>query len=80
MAKAEIEEMLKEIIAEKLGISKSKIEKNVTMEDLGADSLDVVEIIMEIEEQLRITIPDEDAEKMRTFQDMIDYIKENSQN
>ena len=74
---ANIEETVKKIIAEQLGVD---IEKVVTeasfIDDLGADSLDTVELVMALEEEFDQEIPDEDAEKIRTVQNAIDYIKE----
>ena len=72
-----VEERVKKIIAEQLGLE----EEDVTMEasfveDLGADSLDTVELVMAFEEEFGIEIPDEDAEKILTVQNAIDYIKE----
>ncbi|MDI6851560.1 MAG: acyl carrier protein [bacterium] len=67
---------LKEIIVDKLSVSEDQIKpESRFMEDLGADSLDVVELVMAIEEKFGIEIPDEDAEKIRTVQDAINYIK-----
>ena len=71
-----IEERVKEIIAEQLGIEPSQIKlESKFVEDLGADSLDVVELIMAFEEAFNIEIPDEDAEKIQTVKDVVDYIK-----
>ncbi len=71
-----IEMTLKEIISEKTGAKPEDI-KNTThfVEDLGADSLEIVRIIMAIEDKFRIEIPDEDMEKIATFQDAVNYIK-----
>lgn len=67
---------LKEIIVDKLSVSEDQIKPESSfIEDLGADSLDVVELVMSIEEKFGIEIPDEDAEKIRTVQDALDYIK-----
>ncbi len=63
------------IIADKLSIDKSRITKDATMADLGADSLDLVEIIMKFEEQFGIEINDEDAEKMDNVGQVVDYIQ-----
>ena len=76
MASAEeITERLKSIVVEQLGVSKEEV-TNVSsfIEDLGADSLDIVELIMALEEEYGIEIPDEDAEKMQTFNDVLTYI------
>ncbi len=71
-----IEEKVMDMIAEELGLSREEVKPEATfIEDLGADSLDVVELIMKMEEEFGISIPDEDAEKIKTVQDAIDYIK-----
>jgi acyl carrier protein len=68
-------EKVKAIIKDKLGINEEKItEKATFVNDLGADSLDVVEFVMEVETQFGITIPDEDAGKMATVGDAVKYI------
>ncbi|EDP73935.1 acyl carrier protein [Hydrogenivirga sp. 128-5-R1-1] len=70
-----IEERVKEIIADQLGISVDQIKpESKFVDDLGADSLDVVELIMAFEEEFNVEIPDEDAEKIATVQDVLDYI------
>ncbi|MEO0285482.1 MAG: acyl carrier protein [candidate division WOR-3 bacterium] len=67
---------LKEIIVDKLSVSEDQIKpESRFMEDLGADSLDVVELVMAIEEKFNIEIPDEDAEKIRTVGDAVNYIQ-----
>ena len=63
-----------DIIADKLGIEKNRITKEATLSDLGADSLDLVEIIMKMEEQFGIEINDEDAEHMNNVGQVVDYI------
>ena len=69
---------LKEIIADKLGVNEDEITMESTfIDDLGADSLDIVELVMAIEEEFDIEIPDSDAEKVVTVGDVVDYIKEN---
>ena len=75
---SEIESKVKEIIAEKLGVDLGggRLIKNKT-NDLGADSLDTVELIMEFEKAFNITIPDDKAEKIATVGDAIAYIEEN---
>ena len=72
-------EKVKEIIVEQLGVE----EDDVTLEssfidDLGADSLDIVELVMALEEEFDIEIPDSDAEKVVTVGDVVDYIKDNA--
>ena len=72
-----LEDRVKEIIAEQLGVEKEKITpESKFIEDLGADSLDVVELIMAFEEEFGIEIPDEDAEKIQTVGDVIKYLQE----
>jgi len=71
-----IENKVREIIAKQLEVDVKDVTNEASfLEDLGADSLDVVELIMEMEEKFGIQIPDEDAEKIKTVQDAIDYIK-----
>ncbi len=71
-----IEERVKAIIAEQLGTEVDQIKpESKFVDDLGADSLDVVELIMAFEEEFNIEIPDEDAEKIQTVKDVIEYIK-----
>ena len=66
---------MKEIIIHKLGVDENKITKEAKfVDDLGADSLDTVEIIMDFEEEFDVEIPDEDAEKLTTIQAALDYI------
>ncbi len=73
---ASVEEKLKKIICEQLDVSEDEVVPEASfVDDLGADSLDQVELIMAIEEEFGITIPDEDAEKIVTVQDAIDYIE-----
>ena len=64
------------IVADKLGIDKSKITLNSTFQELGADSVDLVEIIMRMEEQFGMEINDADAEKMENMTQVVDYIRE----
>jgi acyl carrier protein len=72
-----VEERVKKIIAEQLGVEEEDINPESSfVEDLGADSLDTVELVMAFEEEFGIEIPDEDAEKILTVQNSIDYIKE----
>ena len=69
---------VKEVIIDKLGIEDSKIESGSSfVDDLGADSLDTVELIQQLEEEFGIEIPDEDAEKITTVQAAVDYIEQN---
>jgi acyl carrier protein len=64
------------IIADQLGIDPAQVNASSNfVEDLAADSLDIVELVMKIEEEFGISIPDEDAEKMKTVQDVVDYIQ-----
>jgi acyl carrier protein len=71
-----IETRVKKIVAEQLGVNEADV-KNVSsfVNDLGADSLDTVELVMALEEEFETEIPDEDAEKITTVQQAIDYIK-----
>jgi acyl carrier protein len=72
-------EKVKEIIADQLGIDEEEIVSDASfIDDLGADSLDLVELIMALEEEFDMEIPDEDAEKINTVGDAVDYIKNNS--
>ena len=74
-----VEERVKEIICEQLGVEEDEVTPNAKfIEDLGADSLDTVELVMAFEEEFDLEIPDEDAEKITTVGDAIQYIKENS--
>ncbi|HEU6449967.1 MAG TPA: acyl carrier protein, partial [Gemmatimonadaceae bacterium] len=71
-----LDEKVKEIIAKELGVERDKLTNEASfMEDLGADSLDTVELVMEFEKEFNIDIPDEDAEKLRTVGDALDYLK-----
>ena len=70
---------VKKIIVEQLGVEEADISvESSFIEDLGADSLDIVELIMALEEEFEIEIPDSDAEKITTVGDAVDYIKNNS--
>ncbi len=71
-----LEDRVVEIIADQLGVEKEKVTPEAKfVDDLGADSLDVVELIMAFEEEFGIEIPDEDAEKIQTVGDVIEYLK-----
>ncbi len=71
-----IEEKVKQIIVEQLGVDEAQVDESASfVDDLGADSLDIVELVMAFEEAFDIDIPDEDAEKIATVKDAIDYIK-----
>jgi acyl carrier protein len=71
----EIEEKTKKIVAEQLGVKEEEVNvKSSFVEDLGADSLDTVELVMALEEEFGCEIPDEEAEKITTVQQAIDYI------
>lgn len=72
------EDRVKEIIVEQLGVSPDQVKPEARfIDDLGADSLDTVELIMALEEEFEVEIPDEDAEKMATVGDAMNYLKEN---
>ena len=75
---SEIESKVKEIIADKLGVDEADVKPEASFtNELGADSLDTVELIMEFEKSFNITIPDDQAEKITTVGDAIAYIEEN---
>jgi acyl carrier protein len=79
IAMATVEERVKKIIAEQLGVEEDEVTPEASfVEDLGADSLDTVELVMALEEEFSIEIPDEDAEKILTVGKALDYIKEKS--
>ncbi|MFH0778973.1 MAG: acyl carrier protein [Candidatus Eisenbacteria bacterium] len=70
------EDRVKQIIMDQLGVSTEQVTPEASfIDDLGADSLDTVELVMALEEEFDIEIPDEDAEKLRTVQDALDYLK-----
>ena len=76
---ASIAERVKQIVAEQLGVDEDQVTNEASfMEDLGADSLDTVELVMALEEEFDIEISDEDAEKIQTVQDAVSYITDNS--
>ena len=73
----DIEDTVKSIIVEKLGVDESDVTTDASItNDLGADSLDTVELIMEFEKEFDLTIPDEEAEEIATVGDAIDYLEE----
>lgn len=73
---AAVAEKVKQIIVEQLGVDEGQVDLNASfVDDLGADSLDIVELVMAFEEAFELEIPDEDAEKIVTVKDAIDYIE-----
>ncbi len=76
----EVFEKVKAVIVEQLGVSETAVEMEASfIDDLGADSLDIVELVMALEEEFDMEIPDSDAEKVVTVGDVVEYIKENVQ-
>jgi acyl carrier protein len=76
-----VEERVIEIVSEQMGVSKDQITKDTSfINDLGADSLDTVELVMELEEEFDITIPDEKAEEIQTVGQAVAYIEEHLKN
>ena len=76
---ADVSERVKDLVVEQLGVSQDQVNPQASfIDDLGADSLDTVELVMAFEEEFGIDIPDEDAEKMVTVVDAIKYLEENS--
>ena len=74
---ASVEERVKQIIVEQLGVDEGEVTPTASfVDDLGADSLDTVELVMAFEEAFGIEIPDEDAEKIATVKDAVDYIQQ----
>ncbi|PSQ60755.1 MAG: acyl carrier protein [Bacteroidetes bacterium QH_2_64_26] len=74
---SDIEDTVKSIIVDKLGVDESDVTKDASFtNDLGADSLDTVELIMEFEKEFDLTIPDEEAEEIATVGDAIEYVEE----
>ena len=72
-----VEDKIREIIVEQLGVSPEEVVPEASfIDDLGADSLDIVELVMAIEEEFALEIPDDDAEKIQTIQDAITYVEE----
>lgn len=77
MDQGSLEERLRHVISEQLGVDESQVTPDASFEeDLNADSLDLVELIMTLEEQFHIAIPEQDAEKLRTVGDAMEYIRE----
>ncbi len=77
MDEKEIEEKVISIVAEQMGVDKGEVNRDTNfVNDLNADSLDTVELVMEFEDEFETSIPDEDAEKIQTVGQAIDYIKE----
>lgn len=78
MADAQIEEKVKNIIVDQLGVAEDQVKSDAKfVEDLGADSLDTVELVMAFEEEFGIEVPDEDAEKLTSVGDVTTYIEAN---
>ncbi len=78
MSTDEVFEKVKAIIVEQLGVAEASVEMESSfIDDLGADSLDIVELVMALEEEFDMEIPDTDAEKVVTVGDVVEYIKEN---
>lgn len=75
MTAEQVEQKVKQIIVEQLGVPEEQVDKTASfVDDLGADSLDIVELVMAFEEGFNMDVPDEDAEKMKTVGDSIQYI------
>ncbi len=75
-----VEDRLRDIVVEQLGVSEAEVVPEASfLDDLGADSLDVVELVMAIEEEYGIEIADDDAEKLQSFQDAVNYVEERTQ-
>ncbi len=73
----QVDNKVRAIIAEQLGISEDQVRSESSfIEDLGADSLDIVELVMALEEEFEIEIPDEEAENIKTVQDALDYVND----
>ncbi len=78
MSTEEVFEKVKKVIVDQLGVSESSVTMEASfIDELGADSLDIVELVMALEEEFDIEIPDSDAEKVVTVGDVVEYIKEN---
>ena len=79
MSDTSIEEKVRTIIVEQLGVTAEQVTLNASfIEDLGADSLDTVELVMAFEEEFGVEVPDEDAEKLQKVGDVVKYIEEHS--
>ena len=79
MEREEILDKVKEVIVEQLNVEEDDVNEDASfVDDLGADSLDIVELVMALEEQFSISIPDEEAENIKTVGDAVEYIKANS--
>ncbi len=79
MSEGNSEAKIKDIIVEQLGVNADQVTREAKMiEDLGADSLDAVELVMAIEEEFGIEVPDEEAEKLTSVGDIVDYVDKNS--
>ena len=77
---AAVDEKVKQIIVEQLGVDEGEVTPSASfVDDLGADSLDTVELVMALEEEFGIDIPDEDADKIKTVGDVMDYLKKKAQ-
>ena len=77
MSEKSIEERVKEIIVEQLSVTAEQVTPEASfLEDLGADSLDTVELVMAFEEEFSVSVPDDDAEKLQTVGDVVRYIEE----
>ena len=81
MDNTDVEQRIRKIVAEQLGVNESDVKNESSfVNDLGEDSIDTVELVMEIEEELDCEIPDEGAEKINTVQEAIDYVNSHSSN
>jgi acyl carrier protein len=80
MSEKSIEDKVRDIIVDQLGVNAEQVVKEARfIEDLGADSLDTVELVMAFEEEFSIEVPDEEAEKLQTVGDVVAYVEEHSQ-
>jgi acyl carrier protein len=76
---SDFDNKIKQIVVEQLGVKEEDVKPESSfIDDLGADSLDTVELVMALEEEFELEIPDEEAEKIRTVQDVIDYVSANA--